>query len=593
MSYFKNFKSVTYCVAQWADHIDQENLIKQLDWLQKYIGIDKVYLETYRGSFARKEQILMIKKILEERGIEVSGGITTVCPNLEDKDNERQRLFETFCYCNEEMRKRLKEVSEYTAGLFDEFIIDDFFFTQCMCQDCIKEKGNRNWSEFRLQKMMDVSKNLIIDPAKKINPKCKIIIKYPNWRESYQDTGYNPQEQREIFDSIYTGTETRHGAQQDQHLPRYLSYSLPRYMENVAPGRNGGGWFDPFECDRIDSYLEQAYLTAFSKCKEIMTFCWPAIYNNKRATPLGFQLEKIDKILDECGKPCGLKVYIPFNSSGDDHIEDYLGMAGIPMEPSPDFPEYKENSENSAVLVTQASWKDEKIVNKITDFVAQGGKVIATSGFMALAGNKLTELTSAVYTSKKLIADEFQVSVLGLYGRNYIKSRESITFPLIEHRNNSSWSILNAGHGEYHESIIMYDTYGKGKFEILNLPEMPSRIVDLPSQVLTVIRQELSGNGKVWIDSENGVSLFTYDNDTFGLYCYTNDGCRPIDFNIHIKGSIWALEYVKDQEEDNLWRQKEIRPLYVREKNHYNECDESVFHMRLIPGDFQFFKIKK
>ena len=87
MSYFKNFKSVTYCVAQWADHIDQENLIKQLDWLQKYIGIDKVYLETYRGSFARKEQILMIKKILEERGIEVSGGITTVCPNLEEKDN--------------------------------------------------------------------------------------------------------------------------------------------------------------------------------------------------------------------------------------------------------------------------------------------------------------------------------------------------------------------------------------------------------------------------------------------------------------------------------------------------------------------------
>ena len=593
MSYFKNFKSVTYCVAQWADHIDQENLIKQLDWLQKYIGIDKVYLETYRGSFARKEQILMIKKILEEMGIEVSGGITTVCPNLEEKDNERQRLFETLCYCDEGMRKRLKEVSEYTAGLFDEFIIDDFFFTQCMCQDCIKEKGNRNWSEFRLQKMMDVSKNLIIDPAKKINPKCKIIIKYPNWRESYQDTGYNPQEQREIFDSIYTGTETRHGAQQDQHLPRYLSYSLPRYMENVAPGRNGGGWFDPFECDRIDSYLEQAYLTAFSKCKEIMTFCWPAIYNNKRATPLGFQLGKIDKILDECGKPCGLKVYIPFNSSGDDHIEDYLGMAGIPMEPSPDFPEYKENSEDSAVLVTQASWKDEKIVNKIKDFVAQGGKVIATSGFMALAGNKLAELTSAVYTNKKLIADEFQVSVLGLYGRNYIKSRESITFPLIEHRNNSSWSILNAGHGEYHESIIMYDTYGNGKFEILNLPEMPSRIVDLPSQVLTVIRQELSGNGKVWIDSENGVSLFTYDNDTFGLYCYTNDGCRPIDFNIHIKGSIWALEYVKDLEEDNLWRQKEIRPLYVREKNHFNECDESVFHMRLIPGDFQFFKIKK
>ena len=202
------------------------------------------------------------------------------------------------CYCNEAMRNKLKEVSEYTASLFDEFIIDDFFFTQCMCDDCIREKGDRSWEEFRLAKMQEVSENLVIKPAKKINPKINIIIKYPNWRESYQETGYNPQQQREIFDAIYTGTETRHGALQDQHLPRYLSYSLVRWMENVLPGKNGGGWFDPFECDRIDTYLEQAYLTAFAKSKEIMMFCWPAIYNNKRATPLGFMYQKLDRILD-------------------------------------------------------------------------------------------------------------------------------------------------------------------------------------------------------------------------------------------------------------------------------------------------------
>ena len=601
MSYFKNFKSVTYCVAQWADRISEPDLRKQADWLQKYVGIDKVYLETFRGTFARKEQIEMIKRVLKEYDIEVSGGITTVTPDLNDSDKKRHRLFETFCYCNEPMRNRLKEVSEYTASLFDEFIIDDFFITQCMCEDCLREKGNRSWEEFRLAKMKEVSENLVIGPAKKVNPNVKIIIKYPNWRESFQETGYNPKEQKDIFDGIYTGTETRHGAQQDQHLPRYLSYSLPRYMENASPDRNGGGWFDPFECDRIDSYLEQAYLTAFSKCKEIMMFCWPAIYNNKRATPLGFQYNRIDHIMDQVGKPVGLPVYIPFNSQGEDHIEDFLGMVGVPMDPTPYFPD--STSQACSVLVTASSLKDDQVVGKIRGFALQGGKVYATSGFMIEAlrleaagllpdGQRITELTSIRYNGRRLDADEFQVTVSGLYGRNYIKAASTISFPLLEHRNNATWTKLNAGHGEYHEGIIMYDTYGEGLFEVINLPDMPSRIRDLPVEVLTALRCELLGKGKVWLDCGYGVSLFTYDNDTFGLYCYTNDGCAPVDFDIHIKGGAKALEFIVDSDDQPAWKPKEIPPLYTKPMDFRSKEKESVFHTRMIPGDWQFFKIK-
>lgn len=599
MSFYKNFKTVVYCVAMWADKVKEEELRKQADWLQKYIGVDKVYLETFRGKFARKEQLLMIKKVLEEYGIEVSGGITTVCPDLSDEDKKRQRLFDTFCYSNEKMRNLVKEISEYTASIFDEFIIDDFFFTQCTCEDCIKEKGSKSWKEFRLEKMMDVSKNLILAPAKKVNPKCKVIIKYPNWRESYHQTGYNPKEQRLIFDGIYTGTETRHGAQQDQHLPRYLSYSLPIYMENVAPGKNGGGWFDPFDCDRIDTYLEQAYLTAFSKCKEIMMFCWSAIYNNKRATPLGFQYQKIDKILSECGNPTGLKVYIPFNANGDDHIEDFLGMVGIPFEPTPDFPEYDEKN-CSSVMITAAGLSDDLITEKIKNFTEQGGNVFVTSNFMTgLEKNhkSLEQITSIEYTGRTLNADEFQVDEIGNYGRTYYKTAETISFPLLEHRNNASWTIVNAGHGEYHEGIIIYDTYGKGKFEVINLPEMPSKIRDLPKEVLTRIRYELLGNGKIWIDSEYGVSLFTYDNDTFGLYCYANDNCKPLEFNVHIRtkeeNPEYKLKLIKEDDEEHFFEIPELKPLFVRQVSYKSEEKEIAFHVKLNPGDFRFFKICK
>ena len=587
--FYKNFKTVTYCITAWVNRVTEEELRKEADFLQKYVKIDKIYLETYRDEFSKREQLEMIKRVMKEYGIEVSGGITTVTPDLNESDKKRQRLFNTFCYCNEPMRARLKEVSEYTASLFDEFIIDDFFFTQCMCEDCIREKGKRSWSEFRLAKMLEVSRELVIVPAKKINPKINIIIKYPNWRESFQETGYNPGQQREIFDSIYTGTETRHGAQTDQHLPRYLSYSLMRYFESVAPGRNGGGWFDPYDCDRFDTYLEQAYLTAFAKPKEIMMFCWPSIAGNKRATPLGFMYDKLDRVLGRLGQPCGLKVYIPFNSQGDDHIEDFLGMAGVPMEPVCDFP--KLSKPGDSMLVTAASLTDEKIVEKLCAFVKEGGHAIATSAFMTGALDKypeIKELTSVSYTGRKLSADEFHTPAEIPHFKNLMKTAEPIEFPLLEHRNNATWSIMNAGHGEYHESILCYDTYGKGRFTILTLPEMPSKIYDLPAPVLTAIRRELEVSG-IWIDAGSGVSLFTYDNKTFGIYAYAWDGCAAQEFKLHIRGKVKELVRIPDSDTPDMWKPAKLAPLYTKEKPD-GSC-ETVFYGRAVPGEFDFFEI--
>ena len=586
--HYKNFKTVTYCVAGWVNHITEKDLREQTEWLQKYVGIDKIYLETYRDEFAAKEQLQMFKRVMADYGIEVSGGITTVTPDLNDSDKKRQRLFNTFCYCNEPMRERLKEVSEYTASQFDEFIIDDFFFTQCQCEDCQREKGSRTWEQFRLEKMMEVSRDLIIGPAKKVNPKVHIIIKYPNWRESFAQTGYNPGQQRDIFDSIYTGTETRHGAQTDQHLPRYLSYSLMRYFESVAPGRNGGGWFDPFDCDRIDTYLEQAYLTAFAKAKEIMMFCWPALAGNKRATPLGFMYSKLDAIVGQLGTPLGLKTYIPFNSQGEDHLEDFLGMTGIPMEPVCDFPD-----DAAKILLTAAALKDEKVLEKTQAYVAAGGNAIVTSGFVIGALKKwpeqLEKLTSVSYRNRTLTADEFQYTLNGQYGRNFVKAAGPITFPLIEHRNNATWSIMNAGHGEYHESILCYDTYGKGRLTILNVPDMLSKLYELPVPVLTQIRQELDATG-VTIDGAAGVSLFVYDNNTFGLYCHTWDGCTPLEFDIHIKGEVKELHRVLDGEKPMPWNSFPLEPVCTRRISMRSPEKETLFHTRIQPGDFWFFK---
>jgi len=59
-----------------------------------------------------------------------------------------------------------------------------------------------------------------------------------------------------IFDGIYTGTETRDPEMTDQNLQPYESYQIFRYFENIAPGRNGGGWVDTFSLKYVDRYAD-------------------------------------------------------------------------------------------------------------------------------------------------------------------------------------------------------------------------------------------------------------------------------------------------------------------------------------------------
>ena len=352
MGNYRNFKLVTYFVAHAAARAEREDLEKQIQWMEKHLRLDKVYLEPYRGELASDAQIEMCKDVLSAHGIEVAGGITTVIPTPEGA-KPKARLFDTICYNDPAMRERLKEVTAITARHFDEFIIDDFFFTGCTCEDCVREKEAFNrahgiqdgsWEKYRLDLMRRVSQELMIAPAKAANPNCRITIKYPNWAESYQETGYNPESQRKMFDAIYTGTETRDPVTTDQHLPRYLSFSLMTYMESMWPGHNGGGWFDTFDMHITEHYLEQAYLTAFSKPREMMLFCFQSLLHNRFTPSLGFQLDQLDSVLDYAGNPTGIVCYLPDHCQGEDNLQDFLGMNGLPIVLTPYFPEQARRS---------------------------------------------------------------------------------------------------------------------------------------------------------------------------------------------------------------------------------------------------------
>jgi len=182
-----------------------------------------------------QETLDQAKKFFIGKGVKVSGGITATI-------NERN-MFETYCYSDPVLRQKLKEVVEFTARNFDEIILDDFFFTDCKSDSEIQAKGDRSWTAYRLALMDEAGRNLVVGPAKAVNPKVRVIIKYPNWYDHFQYLGFNLETEPKYFDKIYTGTETRDPVSGNQHLQQYHGYSVFRYFENLKGAATAAvGW---------------------------------------------------------------------------------------------------------------------------------------------------------------------------------------------------------------------------------------------------------------------------------------------------------------------------------------------------------------
>ena len=582
MGNYRNFALTAYFVAGATEKITKDELQKQIDFFKKYMRIDKIYLEAFRDrAFASEEQVRMVKKTFEDNGIKVEGGITTAIPTPE-KDEEKQRLFNTFCYNDPKMLETLRKASELNGKIFDAFIIDDFYFTNCTCEACRKGRDEFNkengiedgsWQEYRMDLLYKVSEKYMIAPAKAVNPDIKITIKYPNWMESYQETGYNPLKQRDIFEYIYTGTETRDPRHTDQHLPRYLSYSLMGYMEDMAPTRNGGGWFDPFDCQLLEYYLEQAYLTAFSKPRELMMFCFQALYDSMNVPALGFQLDKLDEMLDNLGKPVGIPAYIPNASQGEDNVQDFLGMNGFPIVTTPFFPD-----KAATLLLTASSACDEDIISKLEDYVSKGGKAVVTSGFIrATLGKGIEKITSIRDRDRHVCLNEFMIEKNGKF--DVIKGEET-EFQVMEFRNNSTWGALVKGlKNEESYTLLARDTYGLGEMLTLVIPDSFPDLGHFPKEVLSRLRKEFEING-IYMSAPCGISLFAYDNDTFVLYNYVTSYANDADVYIHIKDAKSISVY------NNPWIREPVKPLY-------EEKGYSVFRLRSLVGKFASYKINR
>jgi hypothetical protein len=584
------------------------------DEISSQVRVDKVYIETYRsGTLADDSLLETVKSFFTARGVQVAGGIAYAAggdmagfESSEGSDGQ----FISFCYTNPKERAYVKNVAEVTARHFDEIILDDFFFNNTKRDSDIAAKGNQSWTDFRLKLMDEVSRDLIIGPARAVNPKVKIIIKFPNWYEHFQANGYDLDQEPKIFDGIYTGTETRDPVITDQHLQQYETYQIVRYFDNISPQGNGGGWVDVYDNRYLDRYAEQLWDTMLTKTPQILLFQYsdllrPAEIGDRKewsgldttfnlaglgkwhaasassapanyAAAAGYALSEVNAVVGKLGTPIALASYKPFQSTGEDYLHNYLGMIGIPIDLHPEFP-----ANAKTILLTESAKFDPEIVVKIRTHLEAGGNIVITSGLLsALQDKGISQIADIRATGNVLRAQEYW-GASGAGAGAGLGTTSDVLIPEIAFQTNDAWPVVRGTANGRGAPLLIMDRYSKGILYVLTIPENANDLYALPQPVLTAIKQYLLRDFPVQIDAPSNVSLFAYDNQTFVVESYLD---TPAPVTVSVLGTMTKLRNLTTGE---LLSATPPPPTNVRRPRHQPLHTE--FHIDIQPHSFVAF----
>ena len=599
---YTNFDVAIYIPVNVVKSFEDPQKLQD-DWnrISHQLKVDKVYIEVQRDRQTNSDALLeQVKKFFLDHGVQVAGGMAL-------SDGSIGGQFKTFCYTDPKDRAFIKSAAQLAARHFDEIIQDDFFFDTTKTDSDIAAKGEKSWTQFRLDLMDEAAENLIVKPARAVNPHVKLVIKFPNWYEHFQGSGYDLDKEPKVFDGIYTGTETRDPVITDQHLQQYESYEIIRYFENIAPGRNGGGWVDTYSINYIDRYAEQLWDTMFAKARQMTLFEWSAMSrpiqlgerdawknlptsfnysemlrsktNPTIASVAGYSLEQVDSFLGKLGNPIGIASYKPFQSTGEDFLHNYLGMIGIPIDLRPEYP-----TNANLILLTESAKFDPQIVSKIKTSLRAGKSVIITSGLLrALQDKGIKDICEVQYTDRKVLAHKYS----GGFGAGNFSSLDGETnadvlFPQIVFLTNDAWSLVRAEADGNAFPLLLMDRYSKGVLYIWTIPENFTDLYALPSEVTGALKNYVMRGFPVRVDGPAQVALFAYDNNSFIVESYLS---AATDVKISVAGNFTHLKNLVTGEMLDPQAQTQ-NPRWNAQVNEENRVS---FNVHLLPHSYGVF----
>ncbi len=377
----------------------EEGLRKAQDWCRA-TAVTRVYIETFRSGYSVDRQALLrAKESFEKAGFRVSGCVTTT-------ELGRKSVKGWFnCMTDPAARAKLEEVFRFSAELFGEIMIDDFFATDCECEDCVKAQGGRSWTRSRCDLMMEVSQESVLAPARQARPDVKITLKYPQWYDHFHQRGYDVARQPLVFDQIWVGTETRNpDSKQWGRKSQYEAYFAMRWLGRIGGAKCGGGWFDSHDT-LPEVYLEQARQSVLGGAREIVLFSYGSLQDGGGAADVQALREELPQLFELArilrGRlPRGIAAPKPPNSKPspdhsvgefwdtrpDEYIFDFIGLFGLPL-----LPDTQVRADAPAAFLSYHALSDPQLREKLEAMLKARTPVLMTDTL----ADKLTWPTSA------------------------------------------------------------------------------------------------------------------------------------------------------------------------------------------------------
>ncbi len=384
--------STLITAQQVRDYLGTEEGIDAAILWCRNTAVTKVYLETFRSGYrAPRELLERAQQRFLAAGFQVSGCVTTT---IVGKKSTGWNLIS--CYTDPATQEHLGKIFEYTAGLFDEIMIDDFWFTDCQCAECNGAREARSvtigdtqypvdgdsWEAYRCELMCRLSRDRILNVAKRVNPRASLIIKYPQWYDRFHERGYEVVRQTEDFDRIWVGTETRdYDDDRWGGTPQYEAYFLMRWLGGIGGEKCGGGWFDPFGTTER-TYVEQARQTVLAGARESLLFCYGALLKDTGPANVEALRPQIPELLQVAQEVkhreiIGVAAYKPPSShpEKEDRVFDFVGMMGLPLVPCHEFPR-----DAQAAFFSVHAWKDPEFPAQFKSLIERQVPVLITDG---------------------------------------------------------------------------------------------------------------------------------------------------------------------------------------------------------------------
>ncbi len=390
----ENNKDILTLTA-WFTAQDVDNFLSSaggledaVNWCKKN-GVTKIHLEAFgRGLYANRVSLASAKSRFVRDGFVVQGGVTTHKFGKEGFGD--QPFMNSPCYTVRVTQDELQRIFEYAASLFDEIIIDDLYFIDCQCAECIDARGDQAWSKYYCDLMDRVSQERVMKAAHAINPKVKIIIKFPQWYDEYHERGYDVPGESKIFDGIWVGTEAR-DFDYDKSAGfemGYNPYFLMRWLGSFSSVT--GGWFDS-DRTTANTFLEQARHSVLGGGKEMILWCYSEMLKeiNGEGGITGTPVANMDALSKELpgliklaemlrDQPIrGIHLLKPGNSDPYEEkwVCSFLGSLGLPVVPA-----HKIDEQAKAAVFPVQVLKDPGFPDALQRMLDKGTPIVITDG---------------------------------------------------------------------------------------------------------------------------------------------------------------------------------------------------------------------